>query len=247
MDLKAELLFVLATFWILTFWTVRKYNERALKRDRTQWFIDILGLLQQGFLFPLIQTYFLFYLFNLYIPSAKGVIYLHWSLSFLIQFIIIDYLYYWNHRLLHTKILWPFHRLHHSAQKLDVGVSSRNSFWSSFFIIYLWIHAFFIFLLNDPKSFLWAIALGNALDLWRHSGKRHSPKIERFLNNFLVLPTDHEWHHSNKVYDVNFSANFIIWDKLHGTYFKSNSVCPSLGERLKDSFWCQWLTPWRMK
>ncbi|MEA9356991.1 sterol desaturase family protein [Bacteriovorax sp. PP10] len=248
MDISFELILVFAVFWMLTIWTVKKYKERALIRNKSEWFIDILGLLQQGFLFPLIQTYLLFAVLQKFTPELRGIISINPLVSFLIQFVIIDYLYYWNHRLMHTSTLWPLHRVHHSAQKLDLWVTSRNSFWSSFFIIYLWIHAFFIFLLNDAKGFLLAIAIGNALDLWRHSGFRLPGKLEKVLEKFMVLPHHHEWHHSSTIYDKNFGANFILWDKWHGTFYSTDKKCEILGEDMQRfSFWNQCFFPWRLK
>ena len=247
MDITFELLIVLCVFWSISLWTLFRFRERALQRAASEWLLDTLGLLQQGFLFPLIQTYFLFKCFELIIPDYKGIFHLSWAWSFLLQFVLIDYMYYWNHRLLHKKIFWPLHRIHHSAKKLDVWVSSRNSFLSSFFIIYLWIHSFFIYLLNDAAGFLMAIAIGNALDLWRHSGMRFPGNVEKTLGTFLIMPHDHEWHHSSEIYDTNFGANFVWWDRLHNTYYKNKEKCSVLGESINGSFWVQWLTPWRLK
>lgn len=248
MDISFELLFVLAVFWMLTIWTLLQRKERALVRQKNEWFLDVFGLLQQGFLFPLIQTYLLFIIFQELAPQLKGTLYLNPILSFLLQFVVIDYLYYWNHRLLHKPNFWHLHRIHHSSKKLDTWVSSRNSFWSSFFILYMWIHAFFIFLLNDARSFVLAIAIGNALDLWRHSGFRLPKKLESILSTFLVIPHHHEWHHSSEVYDKNFGANFILWDKLHGTYYSSETKCEKLGETIENQpFMDLWLFPWRIK
>jgi sterol desaturase/sphingolipid hydroxylase (fatty acid hydroxylase superfamily) len=247
LDITFELLLVLISFWSLSFWTIKKYSARALKRNLSQWALDFLGLVQQGFLFPLIQTYVLFKIFQWIIPQYKGIITISFFGSFLLQFIIIDYLYYWNHRWLHTKKLWPLHRIHHSALKLDLWVSSRNSFWSSFLIIYLWVHAFFIYLLDDAKGFLLAIAIGNALDLWRHSGLRLSSTFEKMVGRVFILPHHHEWHHSSEVYDTNFGANFVLWDKFHGTYYANEKECKVLGENLNETFWTQWLNPWRIK
>ena len=248
MDISLELILVFVVFWMLSIWTIKQYNKRALKRKKTEWLLDTVGLIQQGLLFPLIQTYILFAVFQKISPDLKGILSINPFVSFLLQFVIIDYLYYWNHRLMHTTSMWSLHRIHHSAQKLDVWVTSRNSFWSSFFIIYLWIHALFIFLLNDARGFVLAIAIGNALDLWRHSGLRLPDRLEKLIGKFFVLPYHHEWHHSSTIYDKNFGANFIIWDKWHGTYYSSDKRCEVLGENMQHfSFWNQCFFPWRIK
>ena len=50
-------------------------------------------------------------------------------LAFVISFVVIDYAYYWNHRLLHGA-LWRWHAVHHTASRLDVVVTSRNTLWT---------------------------------------------------------------------------------------------------------------------
>lgn len=247
MDLGTDLFFLFVIFWTLTLWTLIKKPGQFFVRKRTQWLLDLFGLIQQGFLFPLIQVYGLFYLFKFLIPKMEGAFNLHWSLSFFIQFVLIDYLYYWNHRFLHSSCLWKFHRIHHSTQQLDLWATSRNSFWSSFFVLYLWSHSFVIYVLNDSKGFLWAMVIGNALDLWRHSGLRFNGNLESFFSQILIIPKDHEWHHSHHIQNTNFGANFNLWDKWHKTYYTNSEDCHDCGEEIKDSFWTQWLFPWRLK
>ena len=117
-------------------------------------------------------------------------------------------MYYWNHRILHTRKMWPIHVVHHTAQQMDVITTSRNSVWSSLFIIYLWGNGVVVYLLDDPMPYLAAVTITAVLDLWRHSPIHPTGFLEHFLGMFLILPKDHAWHHSRDQHNINFGANF---------------------------------------
>jgi sterol desaturase/sphingolipid hydroxylase (fatty acid hydroxylase superfamily) len=114
---------------------------------------------------------------------------------------------------------------------MDVLGTSRNSLWTSFLIIYLWIHTLFLYLLNDSTGYLIGVSLTAALDLWRHSQLAISPQswLFRFLSPWLILPQDHAWHHASDSSGRNYGANLKIWDKLHGTYYYCKEPPASLG------------------
>ena len=138
----------------------------------------------------------------------------------------VDYLYYWNHRILHRKSLWPFHRIHHTAEHIDLLITSRNSLWSPLLLVYLWANGFLIFVLKDPTYFILGVSLTAALDLWRHSGFGGEP---RFLSRIFVTPKLHAWHHGARSASKNFGANFIFWDWIHGTYQGATDYPQQLG------------------
>lgn len=103
---------------------------------------------------------------------------------------------------------------------MDVFGTSRNTLWTSFLIIYLWVHSLFIYLLQDPIWYIFGASLTSALDLWRHSTFTPKPTslIHRLLSPLLILPQDHAWHHARNYKGGNYGANFKIWDKIHRTY-----------------------------
>ncbi|MBC7532960.1 MAG: sterol desaturase family protein [Oligoflexus sp.] len=210
----------LLAFWALFLLSCLKLNYRQAlsNKPRAAWAMDALGLLVQGWLIPLLQAYLLLPVLNLLMPGFEGIIEIPFFVAFLISFIAVDYLYYWNHRTLHIARLWPWHRAHHSAETMDIFVSSRNSLWTHLLICYVWVHSLSIFLLKDDHGYFFGIALGSALDLWRHSGMRLPGLLTRVLGCVFVLPKDHAWHHAVDSKGANFGANFNLWDKLHGTW-----------------------------
>ena len=175
----------------------------------------------QGLLIPLMQKLITDTALSPYFGHWRGRLPLGPMGSFVLNFVIIDYLYYWNHRFLHSEALWPFHRLHHTSKFLDHFATSRNTWFSSFLILYVWLNSILMFLTDSPNSYLLAVAITAALDLWRHTSFQNPTviRVYRFLSPILITPLEHQWHHSDQITSINFGANFSIWDQWHGTYF----------------------------
>ncbi len=226
---------VLASFLMLTAITFATGAARraALSRSGADWLLDAAGLIVQGLVIPLLQTTLIYQLFSLLLPQMKGSLEVHPIPAFLLNFVVVDYLYYWNHRLLHTTGLWDTHAVHHTADRLDLFITSRNTLWSSLLIVYVWVNGFLIFLLQDPQSFILSVSLTASLDLWRHTAFTFKPDAipHQILASLLITPNEHAWHHSANKPNKNFGANLSLWDKLHGTYFSSAHQPQALGIR----------------
>ena len=244
----------LGAFWLLFGAThAQKKPRQALARKPiADWALDLIGLAIQGWLVPLLQVVVIFAALKVYKPVLRGIWDLEGWQAFLLNFVVIDYLYYWNHRLLHSRALWPLHRVHHSLTAMDVLGTSRNTIYSSFFILYLWVNAVVLFALTDPFPFALAAALTAALDLWRHSSVMFARASigHRILSAVFITPHEHAWHHSLERFDVNFGANLSLWDRVHGTWKPSILEGPSqlgvddslgFGRRLIFPF--AWKTP----
>ncbi len=196
---------------------------------------------------PLVQIGILGTVFRSLWPQAAGQLEMSGFVAFLLSFTLIDYIYYWNHRLLHSRNLWPVHRVHHSVESMDLWASSRNSIWTPLLLIYIWSQGILIFLLKDPSWFLWGVATSNALDLWRHSGMQTPPLIRRSLGAIFVLPEDHEWHHSRDQHGINFGANLNSWDRLHGSFYRPQERAAVLGVSVDGSLADRLLRPWKLQ
>ncbi|MBD2207512.1 sterol desaturase family protein [Calothrix sp. FACHB-1219] len=214
-------------------WTISNPFEREQLqlKSREDWLIDGIGLTIQGIFIPLLQATLVYWLYHYLLPNQQGMIKLSPIISLIISLIIVDYLYYWNHRLLHSKFFWSLHQVHHTVTQMDVLGTSRNTAWTSFLIIYLWIHPLFLYLLANPTAYLLGVSLTSALDLWRHSRLIISPNnwLYKFVSSWLILPQDHAWHHCSEIYNCNYGANFKLWDKLHGTYYENQELPSKIG------------------
>ena len=232
-------------FWILVVGTAWFGGGISIffNRKMDDWMLDGVSLFVQGAVIPLSQVLLVAALLGKLAPGTAGTLDLNPVMSFVICFVGVDYLYYWNHRILHTPKLWPIHLVHHTAPQMDVLTTSRNTVWTSFFIVYLWVNGTLVYLLVDPAPYAAAVTLTAILDLWRHSPLQPKGTVEKILGSFLILPRDHAWHHSQDVYDVNFGANLNFWDKLHSTWHPSEGQPQELGVKSNISLVSRLLWP----
>lgn len=231
---------VLATIGLLK----SEYRHATFSRDRDEWIVDIAGLFIQGVIIPAFP--FLFVPFLTYLlPHFSGRFDLAPLLQFFLSFVLVDYLYYWNHRWFHRRRHWPIHRMHHSSRHLDIFATSRNSFVTSFLFIYVWSQIFAMYFLRDATPFLLGLGLTFALDLWRHSGMGTPALMQGLLGKILILPEQHVLHHSLPGRNRNYGANLIWWDRLHGTYSEQQVANNNLERKMNRSIWQELFVPWK--
>ena len=219
-----------------------KSRHATFSRSRDEWIADMAGLFIQGIIipaFPFLVVPVLTYL----LPKFSQRIELHAVLQFILSFVVIDYLYYWNHRIFHRKAYWPIHRMHHSARHLDIFATSRNSLVTSFLFVYVWSQILAMFLLKDPTPFLLGLALTFALDLWRHSGFKTPETLQTTLGWALIIPEQHVLHHSLPGRNKNYGANLIWWDKIHGTYSGQLVLNQNLERKHDRNVWKELVFP----
>lgn len=126
--------------------------------------------------------------------------------------VVLDAWLYWKHRLLHTRLLFPFHRAHHGYRDptafagFAVGpVESLLTFWP----VLIWAH---------PLAVHWAplyyglVAAFVLLNFYLHCGIS-LPLLEGTLPRvFLNTSAFHNRHHANA--EVNFGEALTLWDRL---------------------------------
>jgi sterol desaturase/sphingolipid hydroxylase (fatty acid hydroxylase superfamily) len=214
-------------------------NENRLSlfraKSREDWVLDAIGLCFQGIIIPILQMTVVYQIYRHLLGGFQGSLNVHPMFAFCLSFIFVDYLYYWNHRLFHTPWLWCIHQVHHTVTEMDVLGTSRNTLWTSFLIVYLWIHPLFIYLLQNSFWYIIGVSLTSILDLWRHSIFTPTPQslLYHYLSPWLILPQDHARHHVSNDISDNYGANFKIWDRIHGTHCKSDKLPDSLGIQTK--------------
>lgn len=250
--LGIRFLIELGLFYILLFWQASQNTHPFpyFKKHKYDWFADISGLLIQGFFIPLVAIVLLHRVFEMMFPSFKGIWELAPVYAFMLNFVIVDYVYYWAHRLMHTKRWWFLHVLHHSATEMDILNTARNPFITHFLLPYIWLNSIFVFLLKDPTAYIVAFSITAMLDLWRHSTLY--PKTETWWTKLcdlvLITPKTHGWHHSRLESRTYFGANLSLWDHLHQTSKPSllKEFPRDLGIPLRASLKDRLLTPWQL-
>ena len=218
----------------------RAHGTPAARADHA---LNLAGLLVQGAAIPAAGYAIATTLAHFY-PAHAAVLQVGWWGAFLLNFVVIDFLYYWQHRLFHrVPALWALHQCHHAATRVTIWTAARNCLWINFLFVYLLVSPVLAFLCDSPEGFFAAAALTAALDLWRHSRlpERYAPTA---LSTVLITPPQHHLHHSPEGQHRNFGANLSLWDRLFGTYAPAQRYPAQYGTPSPPSAWRQFLYPW---
>jgi sterol desaturase/sphingolipid hydroxylase (fatty acid hydroxylase superfamily) len=127
-----------------------------------------------------------------------------------------DFIYYWNHRLMHTsRSLWAIHVVHHSSERYNLSTALRQPVADALgvFVPYGLLCAFGI----RPELVQTARGVNLIYQYWIHTDAiRSLGPFERVFNT----ASHHRVHHgSNRQYlDRNHGSILIVWDKLFGTF-----------------------------
>jgi sterol desaturase/sphingolipid hydroxylase (fatty acid hydroxylase superfamily) len=187
------------------------------------WVLNLSGFFFQGALIPCVGYLAASRLLPAILPEGAGILPLGWWGAFLLNFIFVDLLFYWQHRFFHQSAgLWKLHRCHHTANRVDVWVTSRNSLLTHFLFVYLLINPLLGYLVTRPDAFFAAAALTASLDLLRHANLDYARLpgarlASALLGVIFVVPSAHHQHHADNEIDGNYGANLILWDRWFGT------------------------------
>ena len=185
------------------------HNKNLYKKNDTLCTIGLLtGNITMVFALKGITLAFHFYLYQFKLINLSEILpsWLLWMLTF----ILIDFVFYFYHRISHrVNFLWAIHMSHHSSEEMNFAVSFRQAWFGPLskipFFMVLPIIGF------DPT--LVAVA-GVISTLWGIVG--HTQIINRLgpLEWFMNTPSHHRVHHgSNSQYiDKNYGNLLIIWD-----------------------------------
>ena len=130
--------------------------------------------------------------------------------------VLIDFLYYWEHRLEHQiRILWSYHSIHHSSPIYNYTTALRVSFIDSFVTWVFYLPAILVGF--HPYVVLLAILFMLTYQFWLHTeiiGKLG------WYEKIFMTPSQHRVHHgSDELYlDKNYGAILSIWDRMFGTF-----------------------------
>jgi sterol desaturase/sphingolipid hydroxylase (fatty acid hydroxylase superfamily) len=139
-------------------------------------------------------------------------------LGIILYFLIVDFFYYWFHRLQHTNsFLWGQHKFHHSEESLNV-TSSRRVHWLEEPLV-----LFFIILPMNLLFNLQPIAAGLLAFieiLWLQFIHMNLRLGFGVFSTIIVSPQYHRIHHSFQPQHINknYAAFFPIWDIVFGSY-----------------------------
>jgi len=134
----------------------------------------------------------------------------------LLSILVIDFIYYWEHRFAHQiRLLWTQHAVHHSSREMNIVVGIRFGPFEGFVSVLM--HFPLVLLGFPPALVFFGIILVLAYQTWIHTeliGKLGP------LDAILNTPANHRVHHGcdDKYIDKNYGGILIIWDRFFGTY-----------------------------
>jgi sterol desaturase/sphingolipid hydroxylase (fatty acid hydroxylase superfamily) len=132
-------------------------------------------------------------------------------------FFVLDFFYYWWHRLQHTNSwLWEQHALHHSERSLNVCASLRHHWLEDPLRVFFQMLPFGFFFHLEQPSVGWVAMLVGLWPFFIHMNLRLDMGP---LTAVLAGPQYHRIHHSilPQHRDRNFAAVFPFWDILFRT------------------------------
>lgn len=148
-------------------------------------------------------------------------------LFYVLAFLLLDAIYYVQHRLEHAvPLLWAVHSVHHQSQDYNLSVSFRVGALSSLstLVFHLLLAA-----LGVGVSIYAAVVTVHAVLLFSlHARTRFTLGPGRFFN----APVFHRVHHGadDEYIDKNFGGVFLVFDRACGT-FAPYVTDPSFGVR----------------
>lgn len=143
-------------------------------------------------------------------------------LQLLVFFIILDFVQWFTHILLHKyRFLWKFHKVHHSVKEMGFAAHLRYHWMENIF--YKPLKTFGVMILGgfEPEQAFIVHFLAISIGHFNHSNIKITwGPLKYLLNN----PVMHLYHHSYVLpegsYGVNFGISLSLWDYI----FKTNYI-----------------------
>lgn len=184
-------------------------------------------------------------------PAIDGIyriIQVNMSLAMqtLLAVVLIDFVSYWRHRIMHMPWLWPIHAIHHSSTTLTWLSTERFHIFNH--VISSFISIIVVTIFFGPVAAIYSSLLRRFYNFFIHSNVRidYGP-----LNYIFVSPRFHHWHHSRdpRAINCNYTTFFSFFDLIFGSYYlpKDKSFPDDLGENdyIKEGLIAHFLYPLR--
>lgn len=160
---------------------------------------------------------------------------------------VADVTQYWVHRSFHRiRWAWPFHAIHHSSRNMDWLAGSRLHIVDTIVTRGLILVPLFVIGFAEQALYIW-LGIVAAQATFIHVNMRWRLK---WIEQLLVTPRFHHWHHAVRPIDKNFAVHFPWIDRLFGTfYLPADGSWPSevgiKGEPVPREFGAQLIWPFK--
>ncbi|QDV05067.1 Fatty acid hydroxylase superfamily protein [Planctomycetes bacterium Poly30] len=221
-------------------------HEQAIRRK--EWGTDLLFFLGQHFLWtaPVVLALVAVGRWTNELPLAgvrQSVGAWPLWLQILTVVVLCDVCIYWAHRWSHSSpFLWRFHRVHHTAERLDFLAAYREHPFDNLFT--RTVENLPAILLGFPLELIAGFALFRGLwAVYIHSNTSLDPGPLRYL---LGSPRLHHWHHDVGLHSrINFANLSPLMDLVFGTYHDPGHMPGRYGvhARIRHGYLAQLVEP----
>ncbi|MFT3716526.1 MAG: sterol desaturase family protein [Gordonia sp. (in: high G+C Gram-positive bacteria)] len=136
--------------------------------------------------------------------------------TWVIAFVALDFLFYWEHRTAHrVRLVWATHQAHHSSEYFNFSTALRQK-WNNSLSMIMWAP---LTALGFPPAVVFACySLNLVYQFWIHTERVE--KLPRPIEFVMNTPSHHRVHHGSdpEYLDRNYGGTLIIWDRLFGSF-----------------------------
>jgi|SRR5690554_287983 len=154
-------------------------------------------------------------------------------LALLVFFIILDFLQWFTHILLHRiPAFWQFHKVHHSVKEMGFAAHLRFHWMEN--ILYKPLKTLGVMVIGgfEPEQAYIVHFVAIAIGHFNHANIKISwGPLKYILNNPVMHLYHHAYHLPKDSYGVNFGISLSLWDYI----FKTNYI-PEDSGKLKLGF-----------
>lgn len=139
-----------------------------------------------------------------------------WSvlLTLVVSMLLYDAWFYWVHRLLHMRVMFRFHALHHTSVSPTIWTNHHETLVESF------LNQFYFFLIVFVLPIPWPVLVAQKIydqisGMLGHAGYEHFASPLGRAPWPLASTVFHDQHHG--YFRFNYAHTFSFWDRLMGT------------------------------
>ena len=138
--------------------------------------------------------------------------------SFLVCFVLYDFIYYWKHRFAHrARWWWMEHVTHHSSEHYNLTTALRQPWFGPFTGLAL-LGLPLVLMGFHPFLIGFAAGLNLLYQFWIHT--EAIGRMPKWFEAVMNTPSHHRVHHATnpRYLDTNYAGVFIVWDRMFGTF-----------------------------
>jgi sterol desaturase/sphingolipid hydroxylase (fatty acid hydroxylase superfamily) len=147
------------------------------------------------------------------------------AIQLLVFFVILDFVQWVTHILLHKiPLLWQFHKIHHSVKEMGFAAHLRYHWMEN--ILYKPLKTFGVMLLGgfEPEQAYIVHFIAVAIGHLNHANIKFSwGPLKYLLNNPIMHLHHHAYELPKGKFGVNFGISLSLWDYLFNTHHVPDS------------------------